>query len=192
MATELVNPETCTICHKGSGADHQAAYNELYQEDVIEVTDLKYRFTANPDTTIVTFKMTENGTPISGASVENTAIYWVAFTGTSFEGAERLTLKGKLTYDPATGVTTSTLVEKAEGEDGYIDYTNLSGQNGLVVMYGRDNTMGRLPARVYQANYVFAALLETGAVTRKSPVGIATILAVIGAVLVVGAGFRRK
>ena len=35
------------------------------------------------------------------------------------------------------------------------------------------------------------ALLETGAVTRKSPVGIATILAVIGAVLVVGAGFRR-
>jgi len=36
------------------------------------------------------------------------------------------------------------------------------------------------------------ALLETGAVTRKSPVGITTILAAIGAVLLVGAGLRRK
>lgn len=36
------------------------------------------------------------------------------------------------------------------------------------------------------------ALLETGAVTRKTPVGIVTILAAIGAVLLVKAGVRRK
>lgn len=35
-------------------------------------------------------------------------------------------------------------------------------------------------------------LLETGAVTRKTPVGIVTILAAIGAVLLVGTGMRRK
>jgi hypothetical protein len=36
------------------------------------------------------------------------------------------------------------------------------------------------------------ALLETGAVTRKSPVGIATILAAIGAALLAASGMRRK
>ena len=34
--------------------------------------------------------------------------------------------------------------------------------DGLIVVYGRDETVGRLPARVYQAKYPFAALLETG------------------------------
>jgi hypothetical protein len=36
------------------------------------------------------------------------------------------------------------------------------------------------------------ALLETGAVTRKSPVGIATILAAIGAALLAASGMPRK
>ncbi len=34
--------------------------------------------------------------------------------------------------------------------------------NGLIVVYGRDETVGTLPARVQQAKYPFAAILETG------------------------------
>ena len=89
-------------------------------------------------------------------------IYFVPYTGTGFEADARLSLKGDLTYDGAGGCT-STLVEKAPGADGYVDYTDISGVNGLIVVYGRDETVGRLPARVYQNKYPFAALLETGA-----------------------------
>ena len=80
---------------------------------MIEVTDLAYQFTASPDTTIVTFKMTKNGAPINGGAVENVSIVFAPYTGTTFEleAWSEISLKGKLTYDPETGVTTSTLVE---------------------------------------------------------------------------------
>ncbi len=37
-----VQPESCVICHTGAGADHQASYDELYQDGVIQVTDMAY------------------------------------------------------------------------------------------------------------------------------------------------------
>lgn len=155
--------ETCAVCHKDTGAKHQASYEELYQDGVIKVSDLAYRFTPSPDTTIITFKMTKNGVPISGASVENLAIYFVKYDKGEFVGGARLSLKGKLTYDPATGVTTSTLVELKPDDKAFIDYTNLSNVSGLIVLYGRDQTVGTLPARINQAKYPFAAILNTGA-----------------------------
>ncbi len=158
-----VQPETCVVCHSEAGENHQASYEELYQDGVIEVSDLTYRFGGSPDTTTITFKMTKNGTPYDGGAVESLGIYFVPYTGTAFEGDGRLSLLGDLTYDAASGVTTSTLVELDPGADGYVDYTNLSGVDGLIVLYGRDETVGRLPARVYQAKYPFAAILETGA-----------------------------
>jgi ABC-type glycerol-3-phosphate transport system substrate-binding protein len=42
----VVQPETCTICHSGAGDKHQASYDELYQDGVIQVTDLDYRYSA--------------------------------------------------------------------------------------------------------------------------------------------------
>ncbi|TFG71843.1 MAG: hypothetical protein E4H27_03780 [Anaerolineales bacterium] len=163
MHDVAVDPETCGVCHKDAGEKHQASYDELYQDGVIKVTDLKYRFTTNPDTTTITFKMTKNGAPIDGNSVESVGIYFVSYTGTSFEGSDRLTLKDKMSYDAASGVTTSTLEEKAPDAEGYIDYTNVGGVDGLIVLYGRDETVGTLPARINQAKYPFAAVLETGA-----------------------------
>jgi OmcA/MtrC family decaheme c-type cytochrome len=109
--------------------------------------------------------MTRNGTPISGSSVTNLAMYFVPYDGTAFQfdpPASRLTMKGKITFDTATGLTTSTLVEKDPADDGYIDYTNVSGVNGLIAVYGRDADVGQLPARIYQNKYPFAAILETG------------------------------
>jgi len=47
--------------------------------------------------------------------------------------------------------------------DGYIDYTNISGVDGLVIVYGYDEQIGSLPARIRQVKYPYAAILETGA-----------------------------
>ena len=162
VAEVALQPETCGICHPNAGEKHQESYDELYQDGVIKVTDLAYRFT-EPGTTVVTFKMTNNGAPFSGAAVQNLNIYFVGYTGTAFEGAGRLSLKGKLTYDAASGVTTSTLEELDPGADGYIDYTNVGGVDGILVVYGYNEQVGSLPARIRQVKYPYAAVLETGA-----------------------------
>jgi OmcA/MtrC family decaheme c-type cytochrome len=157
-ATEPIPPETCTICHPEAGAKHQASYDELYQDGVIQVTDLAYEF-SSPDTHIVTFQMTKNGAPLDASTVESVGIYFVPYTGTAFEfepALERLSLTGELTYDGEGGNTSTLTSSDAE-------YASDFGQvDGLIVVYGRDETAGRLPARVYQAKYPFAALLETG------------------------------
>jgi OmcA/MtrC family decaheme c-type cytochrome len=166
-ATTLVDlplqPETCVICHKDAGEKHQASYDEMYQDGIIQVTDLAYKFTA-PGTTVVTFKMTKNGAPFNAKDADNLAIYFVPYADSKFQfdpPAARLSLKGKMTFDGT--VSTSTLVELKPDEKGYIDYTDVSGVNGLVVVYGRDETIGNIPGtRVTQNKYPFAAILETG------------------------------
>ncbi len=165
-ASDLLQFETCAGCHRDAGEEHQGSYNMLYQDGVILVTDVTYKFTAAAgdklDTTVVTFKMTKDGKPVSGASVENANIYFAAWTGTAFEGAGRLSLKGKLSYDAATGVTTSTLVELDPKEATYVDYTDLSGVDGIIVVYGYDKQLGTLPARIKQVQYPYAAVKNTG------------------------------
>ncbi len=158
-----VQPESCVICHSKAGAAHQESYDDLYQDGVIKVTDLAYSFTSNPDTTKITFKMTKNGAPFDAREADALNINFVPYTGTSFEAAARLALKGTLTYDGAGGIT-STLVEKAPTASGFIDYSDVSKVRGLIVVYGRDETIGTIPgSRVTQNRYSFAALLETGA-----------------------------
>jgi OmcA/MtrC family decaheme c-type cytochrome len=157
-ATEPVPPETCSICHPEAGAKHQAFYDELYQDGVIQVTDVAYSFTA-PDTHVVAFQMTKNGAPFDANDAESFGIYFVPWTGEAFQfepAIERLSLTGEITCD-SDGACESTLTssEPAYASDfGEVD--------GLIVIYGRDETVGRLPARIQQAKYPFAALLETG------------------------------
>jgi len=158
--------ETCGGCHSDAGNEHQGSYNNLYQDGVIQVTGVTYKFTAaagdKTDTTVVSFKMTKDGKPISAASVENSNIYFTAYTGTAFEGAGRLSLKGKLTYDAASGVTTSTLAELPSTDKAFVDYTDLSQVDGVVVVYGYDKQVGSLPARIKQVQFPYAALGKTG------------------------------
>ena len=159
VATDAIQPETCSICHSEAGAKHQASYDELYQDGVIQVTDLAYSYSA-PDTHIVTFQMTKNGAPFDANEADSLGIYFVPYTGTAFQfepAIERLTLMGDLTYDAAGG-NTSTLTDP---DPAYA--SDLGEVDGLVVVYGTDEVVGRLPARIRQAKYPFAALLETGA-----------------------------
>ncbi len=62
-----------------------------------------------------------------------------------------MSLKGKLAYDGNGGLT-STMTGT----------TDLSNVPGLVVVYGADEQVGTLPARIRQVKFPFAALLETG------------------------------
>ena len=157
-ATDPTPPETCSICHPQAGEKHQASYDQLYQDGVIQVTDVAYSFTA-PDTHKVTFMMTKDGVPFDAKNADSLGIYFVPYTGTAFQfepALERLTLKGDLTYD-GKGLNTSTLTNADAS------YASDFGEvDGLVVIYGRDETVGTLPARVALNKYPFAALLETG------------------------------
>jgi hypothetical protein len=158
-APEPIPLETCTICHPNAGSKHQASYDELGQDDVIQVTDLAYEY-SSPDTHTVTFQMTKNGAPFDARDADSLGICFALYTGTAFQfepAAERLGLTGELTYD-GEGGNTSTLTssDAAYASDfGKVD--------GLIVVYGRDEDVGQLPARIRQTKYPFAALLETGA-----------------------------
>ncbi len=150
-AAAPVSPESCSVCHKDAGEKHQASYDELYQDEVIQVTNLAYSFSA-PNTSVVTFRMTKNGKPFDANDADALSINFTSYNGTLFDLAASLSLKGKLTCD-GTGKCTSTLVGTAP---------NVSNTPGLIVLYGRDEDVGTLPARIYQSKYPFAAILETG------------------------------
>jgi OmcA/MtrC family decaheme c-type cytochrome len=153
-ATDPAEPESCSICHPEAGAKHQASYDALYQDGVIQVTDLTYSFTA-PDTTVVTFNMTKNGAPFDATEADSLGLYFAPYTGEAFEfepAMERLSLMGELECDDE-GACTSTLVG---------DVPDVSDMDGVIVLYGTDEIVGQLPARIRQGKYPFAALLETG------------------------------
>ena len=112
----------------------------MYQDGVIKVSDIKYAFKANPDTTTITFKLPKNGQPFDPKQVDNINIYWVPFKDGKFQfepAADRLSLKGKITSD-GKGTVTSTLVELPKDDKAFVDYTDVSKTDGLLVIYGRD------------------------------------------------------
>lgn len=151
-----VQPESCSTCHKDAGAEHQAGYDQLYQDGVIQIADLAYTF-APTGTHTVTFQMTKGGVPFDARQADSLAIYFARYDGEKFgfdPEMERLSLKGDLTYDGAGG-NTSTLVG---------DVADLNAENGFIVVYGTDEIVGRLPARVSQGKYPFAAILQMGEV----------------------------
>ncbi len=153
--TGPVPPESCATCHKDAGAKHQASYNQLYQDGVIQVTNLAYSF-APTGTHKITFTMTKDGAPFDARKADSLAIYFTPYAGGKFQfepAVERLSLLGKLTYD-GQGGNTSTFVG---------DVPDVSKTAGLIVVYGRDETTNTIPGtRVFQNRYPFAAVLETG------------------------------
>jgi hypothetical protein len=156
--TATPNPESCSVCHGTAGDDHQASYDDLYQDNVIVVTNLAYANDGTNDT--VTFNMTKAGANFDCRDADSLGIYFVEYTGTGFDNdnAARLSLKASpLSYNAGTNLCTSTVAQSAAGD--------LSALNGLIVLYGRDETLGTIPgSRVSQNRYPFAALSETGTV----------------------------
>ncbi len=165
VATPEASLEACAGCHKDTGTTHQTYYDMLYQDGVLQASDIKYAFKANPDTTTITFKLLQDGKPIDPKDVDNISIYWVPFKDGKFQfdpAQDRLSLKGKITTD-GKGTVTSTLAELPKDDKAFVDYSDVSKTPGLLVIYGRDGTFGTIPnSRVAQAMYPFAGLLQTG------------------------------
>jgi OmcA/MtrC family decaheme c-type cytochrome len=162
-----VQLEQCGVCHKSTGDNHQASYDELYQDGVIEVADLAVEFTADNIVT-TTFTMTKDGANFDCRAASSApGVYWIAYTdNNTFEmpGGARFSLKPSGTSDPSGSTTTAYDPDTGECtitatfDNTIADFTS---SNGLVVVYGADEQVGSLPARIRQVKYPFAALLET-------------------------------
>ena len=169
--TANVKPESCSICHNGtvvrSGDSHQAAYDELFQEGVVTVTNVAYSYSGGND--VVTFDMAKNGVDFDCTQADSLNIYFTEYTGvndmefTSLDSGtdgspdgDRLSIKATtLTYDGAGGCTSS----KAASA-----YGDLSAVNGEIVVYGNDELVTSISsAHISLARYPFAAIYQTGA-----------------------------
>ncbi|GAB6083020.1 hypothetical protein JCM30471_19340 [Desulfuromonas carbonis] len=157
-AVAAVEAESCAVCHATTGAQHQAFYDQLYQDGVITLSNVAYSNDGTND--IVTFNMTSTKADAAAdcTAVSNLNIYWVPFDGAKFQfnpAANRLSIKGTLTNN--AGVCTSTKAQTAAGD--------LGAQNGVVVVYGYDDQVGSLPpSRVKLVKYPYAGLAKTGTV----------------------------
>ena len=181
-ATAATTPESCEICHNGgvarNGETHQQAYDLLYQDGVIVVSGVNVAYNA-PNQIITTFTITKTGDPTFDCTkADSLGIYFVKYTGpnTFAMGPDgRLTLVPTgTTAAPYTGSNT-----KVVGASGLCTVTatynagiadpNFATTPGLVVVYGRDETLTEEEespelkfTRVSQNKYPFAGLLETG------------------------------
>lgn len=170
------NLESCVICHNGiirrDGQTHQDAYDDLYQDNVVQVTNIQYNLDgANND--VVTFNMTKAGADFdcteANRSPDSLNIYWTEYDNTTnrfgFDPpAERRSLKGTVTYDGTTNLCTSV--------NPSLDNVDLLTLPGLVLVYGRNETLTDKEddialrfTRVTQNRYPFAGVLETASFT---------------------------
>jgi hypothetical protein len=152
--------EYCNSCHEYDSFMHQASYDELYQGGVIEVSNLAYAYSTGSASSVVTFDMTKFGNNFDCLDADSLGIYFSSYNGTSFD-VGRQSLKGTVSYDNA-GACMSTIA----GVD-------LTGEDGIIVVYGRDETVASIPGtRVQQAKYPFAAVATLGDVDYQSPANV--------------------
>ncbi|MGB3096661.1 MAG: hypothetical protein WBB46_08030 [Candidatus Deferrimicrobiaceae bacterium] len=193
-ATPSVLVESCVICHNGitrrDGETHQELYDELYQDNVVLVTNITYAFDNVANTDNVTFNMTKDGLPFdcteanptsaevaAGADPDTLAISWAQFTpaDNSFLTTALGTfpsLKGPLTYNDVTNLCTSIHPS--------VDNVDLSTLNGLFAVYGRFGSLNsdqESPelrfTRVAANKFPFAGVLETATFTPAPYVSVA-------------------
>lgn len=172
VALASITPESCAVCHAGAGAEHQAVYDGVYQDNKIQVTDITYAYAAG--TTTVTFKMA--GVVTDCTAADNLNIYFAEYNGTGFSGAPRKSLKpGSTTGTIASagGVCTSTYTPTVANDPG-----NLSAKNGILVVYGyEENILGGSTnigtSRVKVPKYPYAGVKVMNAVGYASAASVA-------------------
>jgi OmcA/MtrC family decaheme c-type cytochrome len=168
-ALKLGNVESCEVCHSDdggivlSGAGHQALYDELYQDQALTVTNLAYTYDGVGDNDVVTFTMQLNGADFDCTQAEAVTINFAQYDSVTREFS-----------DGATSGFWRTI-----GNSGTLSYlgggncssTNASGLSvdlntldGVIVAYGRDETVTSIPAaHISIAKYPFATMIRTGA-----------------------------
>ena len=174
-----VGPEVCVYCHNGdvarNGSTHQEEYDQLFQQDVIKVSNVAYSNDGADDT--VTFNMTKNGaafdcTTLNSANPDGSTnslnIYYSQYTDTSpsrrwgadLDGdgvGDRISLKDAVTYNAGTNTCKNVKAQTVLG--------NLAATNGIVVVYGENEILDR-PANTYISlgRFPFSGYEELGSV----------------------------
>jgi OmcA/MtrC family decaheme c-type cytochrome len=176
--TATATPESCTVCHGTAGDEHQASYDVLYQDNVIQVDNVAYQFVGNNDVVTFNMKSKKTGTalPFDCSKVQNLNIYFVQYDNNlnRFQfnpplppSLERLAIKGGVKVDNVvTGTLTSVGGLCTSTFPSQLDNVDLSTKNGVIVVYGFDEQVGSIPSpsRVKQVKYPYAGLLKTGTV----------------------------
>ncbi len=163
-----VQPESCSTCHNGTvartGTSHQDQYKGLFQQGVVQVTNIAYSNDGTNDT--VTFNMTKNGLPYDCTTADALNIgfsqYDAATRSFTAPSGSRINLKGTVTSTPATGACQSVNPQTSLGD--------LSATNGVIAVYGRDLTepVEFEGTHIALAKTPFAALLVEGTVDYSS------------------------
>ena len=173
-----VGPEACVICHDDSGsmaksgAQHQADYEEFYQDQALRVINLNYSNLGGND--IVTFEMTKkdefgveqdfdcrlattNPEPDVSDALNINFVAYDPVTREFSDGAASTfwrSIKGTLTYD-GNGGCTSTKAQSPLGD--------LNALNGHIAVYGRDETLiENAPKHIANPKFPFASMIPTG------------------------------
>jgi OmcA/MtrC family decaheme c-type cytochrome len=173
-----VGPEVCSYCHDGgvarNGSSHQEQYDELFQQDVVEVSNVAYSNDGSND--IVTFEMSKNGaafdcTELNSANPDGsgnslnirfsqydaaTRSFSSIDTSSPPDGTiDLLSIKGTITYDAGTNICTSTNPVSALGD--------LNNVDGVIAVYGENEIVDTIAAaHINLGRFPFAALLQTG------------------------------
>jgi len=164
-----VGAEVCVFCHNGevarNGSTHQELYDELFQQDVVQVANVMYAYDGIGGNDVVTFNMTKDGADFDCRDADSLNIRFSEYDSATRRfssidtngdtAIDLLSIKGAITYDALTNTCTSTNPESALGD--------LSMVNGVIAVYGEDEIVETIAAaHINLGRFPFAALLETG------------------------------
>jgi len=169
LAQADVGPEICSFCHNGevarNGATHQELYDELFQQGVVEVSNVMYTYDGIAGNDVVTFNMTKDGADFDCRDADSLNIRFAEYDSATRRfssidtngdtAIDLLSIKGTVAYDALTNTCTSTNPESALGD--------LNLVNGVLAVYGEDEILETIAAaHINLGRFPFAALLETG------------------------------
>ncbi len=159
-------PESCAVCHNGdiaaNGADHQAAYDEYYQDGVIKVTTGSMTFAASGTSAVVSFEMTKGTVAFDCTDADSLGSYWAPYDAATktFTDATTSLITTKAA---AGGVCTLTATGLSTDQ-----VTEMNG-NGIVTVYGVDEILYENGVKhIKSGKYPFAGILKVGAVDYAS------------------------
>lgn len=155
QSASAVQPESCATCHNGDGDYHQAEYDQLYQDGVIQVANFAYSYDAANANHVLTFAMTKSGQAFDCTQADLIGGYFAEYTGGEFSTATTsLISSSSLSYDAATGICTSTVTGTED----------LAAKVGIITLYGTDEVV-RVPGpHMELGKYPFAALIKLNGV----------------------------
>ncbi len=166
------SPESCAVCHNGdafpNGDSHQAAYDELYQDGVMTVSNMGFSAAAGVAT--LTFELTKNGadfdcTKSTSSTTSDFSIgsYWAEYDPVGGTFPSDMSISTSKAWDSATNVCTFTKTGLT------VEQVAAMNANGFVMVYGTDEVVSRNSAKhITTGKFPFAGVFKIGTMDYSS------------------------